>query len=122
MSHPTGDGKALNDRLALEYPGSEHIAGAPYAILETNSTAVRSAAKKPRGHGYETGALDKAFTEGNRPFPNTGNAFTADQTGKLTPEWAMQNPTLSAGVDSLGSAQRHCGSGMPMEHRTRKRE
>ena len=102
---PNGGRGLLNDRLALEFPGSPHVQGTPYAIVETNSAAVRGAAMKPRGHGYETGAGDELLSAGSEAFPRTGSAFTADKTGRLTPEWSIDDPAaLSAGVDDLGAA------------------
>ncbi len=77
--------------------------GSAYAIMESDSVALRNAAKKARGHGYETGAADE-FNVSGEPFPRQGNSLIASRDASVTMERSVpQGTSLSAGVDQLGT-------------------
>ena len=81
----------------------KNTGGSAYAIMESDSVALRNAAKKARGHGYETGAADEFNVSGER-FPRQGNSLIASRDASVTMERSVPHGTsLSAGVDQLGT-------------------
>ena len=77
--------------------------GSAYAIMDSDSVALRNSAKKARGHGYQTGAADE-FNVSHESFPRQGNSLIASRDASLTMERSVPHGTpLSAGVDQLGT-------------------